>query len=132
VLNETFASAVLESSLAAAKGALAKAALRELLSDEVDHARIGWAHLARLSEGERARVQPFLAQLLRANLRMWREAERPYGEQPAIAEHGGMNRALLEPALMQALSTLIVPGLQHVGFVTTDLERWLADGAPTD
>jgi len=42
VLNETFASCVLESSLRVTNAPLARAALRELLSDEIDHARIGW------------------------------------------------------------------------------------------
>src|SRR5204863_1917294 len=47
-LNETTASAYLRIALADASGALAHAALRELLSDEIDHSRLGWAHLATL------------------------------------------------------------------------------------
>ena len=42
LLNETTASAFLEVTLEHATGALARAACRELLSDEIDHARLGW------------------------------------------------------------------------------------------
>jgi hypothetical protein len=35
-------------------------------------------------------------------------------------------------ALVDALRTLIVPGLGDLGMRTDALERWLDDGAPTD
>src|SRR6187549_3757467 len=41
-MNETFASAFLEASVGMTDAPLGRAALRELLSDEIDHARIGW------------------------------------------------------------------------------------------
>src|SRR5690606_10324396 len=69
VFNETTASAYLERSLEHAKdGRLAKCALRELLSDEIDHARIGWAHLAACDERTRARVTPWLHAMAFTNL----------------------------------------------------------------
>jgi hypothetical protein len=131
VLNETFASAVLEASLAVSRGPLARAALRELLSDEVDHARIGWGYLATLDGQARAAVEAWLPELVRTNLRQWRMTERRYVSDPRLVEQGALSRELLEDALSGALNTLIVPGFRHLGFATDALEPWLAAGAPT-
>lgn len=131
-LNETFASAVLEASLDAAEGPLAKAALRELLTDEIDHARIGWAHLATLSGAERAELQPWLLQLVRANLKMWRDADRPYPTGASLEAQGAMSRALLEGAVLDGIEHVVIPGLEHVGLQTSEIAGWLAIGAPTN
>ena len=76
-LNETTASAFLETCLAESKVPLAHVALRELLSDEIDHARIGWAHLASLDAPSRAAVTPWLMPMMAANLSMWRDSGAP-------------------------------------------------------
>jgi hypothetical protein len=72
VLNETTAGAYLECCLMRAKGSLAKAALGELLSDEIDHGRIGWAHLATLDAATRREVAGWLLPMAYLNLRTWR------------------------------------------------------------
>jgi hypothetical protein len=81
-MNETFASAFLETSLAFAKAPLARAAVQELLSDEIDHARLGWAHLGSLDAKRRTEVAPWLLPMVRANLKMWRDTPRPYSTDP--------------------------------------------------
>jgi hypothetical protein len=118
-LNETFASAVLEASLSVCEGELARAALRELLSDEVDHARIGWGYLATLAPALREQVEGWLPELVRANLHQWRTTERRYVSDPALVAQGALSRGLLERALSTALSSLIIPGFTHLGFSTT-------------
>src|SRR6185503_439340 len=69
-MNETFASVFLETSLAYAKAPLASVAVQELLSDEIDHARLGWAHLGALDESRRRAVSPWLLPMVRANLKI--------------------------------------------------------------
>jgi hypothetical protein len=83
VFNETTAGAYLETSLALAKGELARCALRELLSDEIDHGRIGWAHLA--SCDERTLIAPGLEQLGLAtkSLHDWLDEGAPTDRVPA-------------------------------------------------
>lgn len=130
-LNETFASAVLEAALHASTGALAKAALRELLSDEIDHARIGWGYLASLSPEVRRALVPFLPELLRANLRAWRTTEREYPSDPSLVTHGALTATLIESSLQTALLTLVMPGFVHLGMPTDALTDWIASGAPT-
>jgi hypothetical protein len=133
VLNETTASAFLEVCLAHARGALARTALQELLSDEIDHGRIGWAHLASLPEATRAEVAHWLLPMAFLNLRTWREHSP---EDPRHCEawtlHGAPPADVTHAALVDALRTLIVPGLRDLRMRTDALERWLDDGAPTD
>jgi hypothetical protein len=130
-LNETFASVFLETSLKLARGKLAMAALRELLSDEVDHARIGWAHLAELDAADRACIAPWLLPLVRANLKMWRDTPRPYPVDRALHRHGAPPADAVEEALLGALRHLIIPGFDRFSLPTGALVEWLWRGAAT-
>ena len=130
-LNETFASAFLEASLGLAEAPLGRAALRELLSDEIDHARIGWAHLAELSERQRAELAPWLDSLVHANLKMWRDTPRAAATDAALHRHGAPSAQAIELALVGAVRDLIIPGLARFKLPTHSLELWLAAGAPT-
>jgi hypothetical protein len=130
-MNETFASAFLETSLRLAEAPLARAALRELLSDEIDHARIGWAHLAELRAKERAELAPWLESLVHANLKMWRDTPRATTTDAALHHHGAPPAQAIEEALLGAVRDLILPGLAHFRLPTRALQDWLATGAPT-
>jgi hypothetical protein len=130
-VNETFASALLESALGEARGALARAALRELLSDEIDHARIGWALLAALSATDRAELTPWLVPLVRANLKMWRETPRPYPTDPALHRQGAPSEQAVASALLGAIRDLVIPGFSRFGIATGEIARWLSHGAET-
>lgn len=131
-MNETFASAYLEAGLLYADAALARAALRALFSDEIDHARLGWAHLAGLSADERAELAPWLPALVRANLKMWRDTPRPYPSDPVLHAHGVPPAEAVERALLDAVRLLIIPGLAHFGLPVDPIRDWLERGAPTD
>lgn len=133
VFNETTAGAFLEASLASAKTKLARAAISELLSDEIDHGRIGWAHLADLTPEQRKEVEPWILPMAYLNLREWRR-ETPYDPDhtPVLADHGEPPTQVLHDALVDALRTLIVPGFKALGMNTAPLEAWLAAGADTD
>jgi len=134
VFNETTASAYLECSLDhATEGTLARAALRELLSDEIDHGRIGWAHLASCDERTRAAVAPWLHAMAFTNLKEWRN-ETPYdaGHTEAMTKQGVPPAAVVHEALVDALRTLIVPGFIELGMDVTALQEWLDAGAATD
>jgi rubrerythrin len=118
-MNETIASAFLEAAYDAATAPLPRAALRELLSDEIDHARIGWAHLASLSAEERRAVQPWLPGMLVANLQMWRETPRGHVSDPELARvlagHGAPARNQVESMTETAVRDLIEPGYARFG-----------------
>jgi hypothetical protein len=133
VLNETTASAFLETCYACAEGPLAKSALRELLSDEIDHSRMGWTYLASVDDRTRAEVGRWLLPMAYLNLRIWKK-ESPYDPKhsEALTRHGAPPGSVLHAALVDALRSLIVPGLKELRMPTDAIERWLDAGASTD
>jgi hypothetical protein len=110
---------------------MAKGALRELLSDEIDHARLGWAFVGSLDAAERAEIGPWLFGMMRANLRMWREAPRTYPMTAELEAQGAPREAVVEDAILTAVRELIVPGLERFELPTDEIRAWLAQGAPT-
>lgn len=130
-LNETIASGFLELTLAQTTAPLARAVLRELLSDEIDHARIGWGLLASLDEETRRRIEPWLLSMCIANLRMWREAPRPYVDNARLLIHGAPHANVVDEAALMALRELLIPGCETLGVAATPVQKWLEDGAPT-
>ena len=133
VLNETTASAFLEACYACAEGPLAKSALRELLSDEIDHGRMGWTYLASVDDRTRAEVGRWLLPMAYLNLRVWKK-ESPYDPRhsDALARHGAPPASVLHEALVDALRSLILPGLKELRMPTDAIEKWLDAGASTD
>ncbi len=130
-MNETLASAFLEASLEQTEGVMARVALRELLSDEIDHARLGWAHLAACSEKTRSEVAPWLLGMAKGNLKMWRTSPRPYPSSARLHAQGAPSAHTVEDALLSAMRDLIIPGLARLALPTEALRAWLAEGAPT-
>lgn len=126
-LNETFASAYLSVAQKGATTPLVKQATRELLSDEIDHARIGWAFVHSLPEHTRAGVQDWLLALTVCNLREWRSIDLPAGDE--LAAHGIPPWQPTQDAITETLIGVVIPGFQHVGLDTRKLERWAAEGA---
>jgi len=116
-INETIANAWLESCYAMATDRDARAAIRELLADEIDHARIGWAHLASASAEMRRSVQRFLPSLVRSNFSQWSRPD-PNVPEPGIKDHGVPGPAENREIVRQALSDLVLSGFDYLGFDT--------------
>ncbi len=133
VLNETTASAFLECCVKHATGPVAVAALRELLSDEIDHGRIGWSHLASLDQAKRNEVARWMFPMAYLNLQIWKK-ETPYdpSHSEALSRHGSPSAEVTHAALVGALEDLIVPGMKELEMNTASIEAWLAAGANTD
>jgi hypothetical protein len=133
-LQETSSSTFIEACLKEASAPLARAALRELFTDEIDHARIGWAHLGStaLEGAARAALAPWLTPLARANFNRWWPAESGDGELDAeLLAHGCGSRRLGARAALASTRDLIAPGLLHLGFVLPELQAWVASLPPT-
>jgi len=91
--------------------------LRELnrrhMADELQHSRVGWAHLATLNAEQRAFLRPWLPVLLRLAKQSWCEGAE--GEHEALVPYGYFSRSLLRAAHVEAVESLIVPGFSHLG-----------------
>jgi hypothetical protein len=133
LLNETTAGAFLEVCLEHARGELARVALQELLSDEIDHGRIGWAELAAEEPRMREQVGRWLLPMAYLNLQLWRK-ETPHDPEhhPVLTLHGAPPASVIHAALVGALTSLIIPGLKQLAIDTRALESWVSAGADTE
>lgn len=129
-LNETFASAYLSAAQVGATEPLAAAALKELTSDEIDHARVGWAFLTDMPESMRPLMSDWLLPLTVCNLREWRGIQLPGDD--SLAAHGVPPQDLARQYLHDALTGVLLPGFRHVGLDTRALESWVRAGASTN
>lgn len=127
-LNETFANAYLSEAYRGAKGPLARAALSELLRDEIDHARIGWAFISTLSPALRTRLSAWLAPLTAANLRQWLAATQYCNHN--LEAHGVPHADAVREQLFEVVREVLVPGFLHMKLDTRALERWVTQGMP--
>ena len=127
-LNETLAGAYLSVAREGATTPLARHALRELLEDEIDHARVGWAFLSELTEEEKRPLHEWVLPLTISNFREWSALELPSDE--SLASHGVPAREAVDAAIREAIHGVLVPGFGHVGLDTRALEGWLRRGAP--
>lgn len=126
--NETFACAYLSLGRDAAESPLARAAISELLSDEIDHARIGWAYLEIAPKALKDRLPDWLHALAVANLGEWRALE--LNRDKNLAYFGVPDAEAIEEALVSALTEVIVPGFARAGVSSKALDAWASAGAP--
>src|SRR5205085_5848369 len=118
-INESIACAFLEACLDDAAGPLVRAIHREHLTDEIEHARVGWAHFASraVDTATRREVARWLPRLCEANLLNWKSR---FAWLPAE----GLPGHALPPyqrnlaAALAALRDVILPGFDHVGIDT--------------
>jgi hypothetical protein len=130
-INETMACAFLELCLEGARSHVSRVALREILADEIRHARIGWAYLASagVRPGTHREVERWLIPMLCAQLAGWRRQIEtlPAG---AVAAHGCPSGAAIEEAAVGSLNELVLPGFAVVGIDVTEARRFIAGEVP--
>lgn len=123
-VSETLGSAFLEGCLAEATDPMARAALRELLADEIDHARIGWAVLAARSAETRAAIAPWIVPLLEQSLGAWLVKSRGRVDADAAAR-GCPGMAAVAASLIGAARDLVLPGFARLRVDVSDAMRWV-------
>jgi hypothetical protein len=128
-LNEGIAVSYMQACLASARGTLARAAVREIMQDEVLHARLGWSLLATRSASDRDVVERALPELVAAMVPPWLDhAGYPDDLPPG---HGSLRIAEGRATTIEALDQLILPGFEHLGIDARDarakMNEFLAD-----
>lgn len=129
-LNETFANAYLTTAYRDTTSPLARAAINELLRDEIDHSRLGWAFLSTLPASRRARISDWLVPLTLTNLREWQQSAATHTL--AHAPHGVPRAEAVREALAEVVRDVMLPGFEYVGLDTRALARWVRAGMPTE
>lgn len=128
--NETFANGYLTTAYHGATSPLARAAIGELLRDEIDHSRLGWAYLSTVPASRRARLSDWLVPLAITNLREWIESATRH--ERSFTAHGVPSGEAVREALHEVMREVMVPGFAHVGLDTRNLEIWVRAGMPTE
>lgn len=128
-LNETFANAYLSTAYRDTKSPIARAAINELMRDEIDHSRLGWAFLATLPVAKRERISDWLVPLAITNLREWHESAATHTY--SFEAHGIPNADAVRGALADVIREVMIPGFAHVGLDVRALELWSRAGMPT-
>jgi hypothetical protein len=126
-VNETIASAWLEISLRDATSPLARAAIRELVADDIHHARLGWAHLASsfVSSAARQELGAWLPALLEAATAPWTR-DSPDRIAEGCPSHGVPSNATTHAVVRDTLSGVILPGFESLDVRTTAGREWWA------
>jgi hypothetical protein len=124
-INETAACAVLEASLETTKTALVRAGLQSILTDEIDHARLGWAFLGSsfVSPVMRGALAKWLPRLLSAKFRELVEEDAPLAGEGFVG-HGILPREPRRAVVHAAIADVILPGFQRAGIDTSLGEEW--------
>jgi hypothetical protein len=129
-VNETIATAWISACLSAAQTPLGQMANRIHLHDEIEHARVGWAHLASdaVSDATRSALGPCLPRLIEANAPGW-EREDPSLPPEGVPSHGHLPVAVSRRVFVDAVADLVLPGFAHVGVDIGPARAWLAQRA---
>jgi hypothetical protein len=126
-VNETIATAWISACLSAAQTPLGTMANRIHLHDEIEHARVGWAHLASdaVSDATRSALGPCLPRLLEANAPGW-ERDDPSLPPEGVPSHGHLPVEVSRRVFVDAVADLVLPGFAHVGIDIGPARAWLA------
>ena len=126
-VNETIATAWIGACLSAAEAPLAQMANRIHLTDEIEHARVGWAHLASdaVSDATRRALAPCLPKLIEANAPGW-ERDDPSLPPEGVPGQGHLPFEVSRRVFVDAVADLVLPGFAHVGIDIGPAQAWLA------
>ena len=126
-INETIASAWLEVCQRDTTAKLPRAAIRELLADDVHHARLGWAHLAstHVTPDVRAKIAGWLPRLLEAAALPWlRDAKGSVDT--GVPSHGYPSRETTREVVTSTVRDVVLIGFDQLGVETKPAREWFA------
>jgi hypothetical protein len=128
-ITETLSAALLGEMVLTSRDAHLKKTMRDILRDEIGHARLGWAHLA--AEQQRGSTE-FLGEYLPAMLAGTIDEEvfssgPEHVEQAGVSGLGSLVRAERRRVFEETMRRVAFPGLRRYGVDTRRGEEWLAD-----
>jgi hypothetical protein len=131
-INESLATVWLEHCLSYTTAPLPRAATRLHLTDEVVHARAGWAHLASsaLSGAQRVEISKWLLPMLKANVEQWLD-RATLGLPTELPEHGLPPWSAHAGVVLGVVRGVILPGFTHVGLDAREATRWVDEWFPS-
>lgn len=125
-INETVACGILEGQIAKVASPLSKAAAQTILSDEIDHARAGWAHLASRQVGPAilGELGGWLPRLLSARLNELAVEDAPPYPGEEYQELGVLSRRERKVIVHTTLHEVMLPGFARAGIDVGPASQW--------
>jgi hypothetical protein len=128
-INEGVATAYLQRCFDEAEHPLARAAVRDILQDEIHHARFGWTLLATdvVRPEWRSSIAEALPDLMQRVSDAWLGQ---VGTTAVPSGHGAIGLAAMREVVRDAYDALILPGFDVVGVDSTQGRQWLTEQLP--
>ena len=128
-ITETLSTALLVEMQNCAEPTLIRHTVHSILEDEIQHSRIGWAHLA--SEANRADTS-WLADHLPGMLRDAIASDAPAlpaprSDAPDLSRYGILPREKATAIMLQTVTKVILPGLRRFRISTTKAEAFATE-----
>ena len=123
-VNEAIASAFLASSLEGARSPSARAAVGELLADEVEHARLGWIFLAKQPPAILRAIEANLLTLVKPVVHSWWEVG-PVTLIDGAPEHGLPSVEMMRRCTVDGLRGIVLPAFEEIGVRVDPTRRWV-------
>jgi len=127
-VTESINSALMMVSHERATDPAVRSAVREILRDEVTHARLGWAHLsAERARGGGAGLAAGLPAMLSGTVRddLFAPVDEALAD-PRLAGHGELPREVRVEVFARTLESVVFPGLEAHGVDASAGRAWLA------
>ena len=123
-VNESIATVWLQHCLARSATPLARAVNHVHLSDEIAHARVGWAHLSSrwVTQPMREEISRRLVALIRVNLAQWLASSTLTGG--GVPDHGLPDPVEQREHVLGAVRNVVLPGFAHVGVDVSAAQQW--------
>lgn len=112
-MNETVGCVVLRHARPALALPDLRAFNRRHMADELQHSRVGWAHLATLHTKQHELLRPWVPALLRLVKEGWCGGNEQ--EREDLVPFGYFSLRLLCAAHDEAIKAIVLPGFQHLG-----------------
>jgi hypothetical protein len=127
-INETLACGALEAALRQCEAPVVRLVLREILEDEVEHARAGWSYLASpfVSNETRRVMGPWLKRLCAAKIGTLAGPGMPLPGESFPAQ-GLLSRRTTQQMLLSTLREVVLPGWERAGFDVRPVTLWMND-----
>ncbi len=128
-LTETLNAPFLALSLHIAKDQAMKVALRELLKDEVNHGKLGWAYLTwARQQGDGARLAEELPELIMDSSmpQFFAAGIEPHPLEAELAHFGELSILQRRRIFFEGVDEVIFPGLESNGVDTQLARAWVA------
>jgi hypothetical protein len=127
-ITETESTSVLTTLLHSVRAGRMRRILRELLRDEVNHSRLGWAHLAHeRSHGDVRFLDRMIPAMLEGSVTPGLfEAAPPELEDPELLACGVLPHSTKRSVFTLTLLEVVFPGLEGLGVHTGPAREWLS------